>query len=182
LIQSGGNMADEYDRNTIKEMLLSPASRWALQVGKIGGALVINILSALIILFVVVIILSVYPQNAFEVLGFILIVIPIFGSIGALLGTIFRKRAAVFPLSLGLALPLFFMSGPFGPATFGGAVNAFIARLSPAYYAISTFQYAFHGFITTPTGIVIDTLILIGFAVVAVIISASALRRSSLSH
>ncbi len=182
LLQSGGNMVNEYEQSTIKEMLLSPASRWAIQVGKIGGALVINILSALVILIVVVIILGVHPQNALEVGGFILIVTPIFGSIGALLGTLLRKRAAIIPLSLGLALPLFFLSGPFGPATFGGAINALIARISPAYYAISTFQYAFHGFVTTPTGVVIDTLALIGFAVAAVVISAVALRRTSLSH
>src|SRR5579864_3432324 len=38
LLQSGGNMVNEYEQSTIKELLLSPARRWAIQIGKVGGA------------------------------------------------------------------------------------------------------------------------------------------------
>jgi hypothetical protein len=46
------------------------------------------------------------------------------------------------------------------------------------YYGIAIFQHAFHNFTTTSTGPVIDGLILVGFAVVSVSLSAVALSRS----
>lgn len=182
LIQSGNNAAIEYERSTIKELLLSPASRWALQIGKVLGALVVNTMSTLLILFVVVALLGVHPVNWLEVIGAAIIVMPIFGALGTLAGTVLRNRRAVIPLSLGLMLPLFFLSGPFGPVTFGPALNALISKISPAYYGISVFQHAFHGFITTSSGPAVDLIVLLGFAVGAILVSTLVLRRTSLSH
>ncbi len=182
LNQSGVNIAREYENNTIKELLLSPASRWAIQLGKVIGALAVTSLSSFIVLAVLVFIIGIYPQNWLEVIIFAIVIMPIFGAIGALLGTLLRRRSVVIPLSLLLALPLFFLSGPFGPPSFGTTIGQIIAQFSPTYYGIAAFQHAFHGFTTTPTTTAENLLILVGFAVVAIALSAILLRRTSLSH
>src|SRR5258708_6677396 len=46
LVQSGNNVAYEYESNTIKELLLSPASRWAIHLGKVLRALAVTVLPA----------------------------------------------------------------------------------------------------------------------------------------
>lgn len=45
LLQAGTNAAREYERGTIKELLLAPVSPWAIQAGKVLGALALGVLS-----------------------------------------------------------------------------------------------------------------------------------------
>jgi len=97
-------------------------------------------------------------------------------ALGLLLGTLVRSRTAVVPLSLGLALPVFFISGAFGPVQWGTPVLATVAQLQPVYYAIAVFQYAFHGFQTTPFSVAMNAIVLAGFTLVIVSVSAIALR------
>ncbi|MBV9131394.1 MAG: ABC transporter permease, partial [Chloroflexi bacterium] len=53
LLQAGTNAAREYETGTIKELLLAPADRWAIEVGKMLGALALNVLSAAVVVGVV---------------------------------------------------------------------------------------------------------------------------------
>jgi ABC-type multidrug transport system permease subunit len=182
LLQAGNNAAREYETGTIKELLLSPASRWAIELGKVLGALTLNAVSAAVILAVVIFVLGVVSVRWGELLGFALILMVTFVALGTLVGTLVRRRQAVIPVSLGISLPIFFMSGAFGPVTWGSAVVATFARLQPVYYAIAVFQEAFHGFKTTTTGLVTNGLLLVCFAALAVIVSAIVLRRGEVAH
>ncbi|MBV9323430.1 MAG: ABC transporter permease [Chloroflexi bacterium] len=177
LLQAGSIAAREYETGTIKELLLAPASRWAIQVGKVLASIALNILSAGLVLSVVVLLLGVRPEHWAPLIGFTLLVMLTFVALGLLLGTLVRSRTAVIPLSLGLALPIFFMSGAFGPVQWGTPLLAAVAQLQPVYYAIAVFQYAFHGFQTTPFNVTFDALALAGFTVVIVAASALALRQ-----
>lgn len=177
LLQAGTNTAREYEMATIKELLLSPASRWAIEVGKALGALIVNAVATVLVLAVIVVGLGVWPLHWLELIGFSLLLMVTFVGLGALVGTLVRRRQAVIPLSLGLSLPIFFVSGPFGPAVWGTPVGRFLAEISPVYYAIAVFQQAFHGFRTTPTSLATNILILVAFAVAAIILSAVALQR-----
>ncbi|MDQ6722697.1 MAG: hypothetical protein M3Z01_00300, partial [Thermoproteota archaeon] len=89
-----------------------------------------------------------------------------------------RRRQAVIPFSIGLSIPIFFLSGAFGPATWGDPITATLTQFQPVYYGIAIFQHAFHNFTTTSTGPIIDGLILIGFAIITVSMSTYALSRS----
>jgi len=182
LLTGGLNTTADYERQTIKEYLLSPASRWAIQIGKVLGSMATTSLSSLLLLAIIVIVLGVHPDNWPALVLFFVIMLPIFGTLGTLVGTIFKRRSIVIPLTISVALPLFFVSGAFGPVTFGGPITTLIARFSPAYYGISVFQYAFHGFTITQSGVVVDTLVLLGYAIGAVLLSAIVLRRTSVSH
>ncbi len=51
-------------------------------------------------------------------LGMTLLTLIIFIAVGTVLGTWLKVRQPVVALSIGVALPLFFLSGAFGPISF----------------------------------------------------------------
>jgi ABC-type transport system involved in multi-copper enzyme maturation permease subunit len=73
LLQSGTAAAKEWENQTIKELLLSPASRWAIMVGKMLGSFLMGLGSTVIVLVVLILIVGVRPENWGEVLGFALL-------------------------------------------------------------------------------------------------------------
>ena len=174
LLQAGANAAREYENGTIKEIILSPARLWAIQLGKILGALVLNSISVLVVIIVIVFLIGVWPVHWDELLGFTLLLMIIFVALGTLIGTLVRRRQSVIPLSIGVTIPIFFLSGAFGPAIWGDPSIAFVTQFQPVYYGIAIFQHAFHDFTTTRT--LYDKIILIGFAIAAVLGSVIALR------
>jgi ABC-type transport system involved in multi-copper enzyme maturation permease subunit len=176
LLQAGSIAAREYETGTIKELLLAPANRLAIEIGKLLAAMALNVLSAGVVLGVVVLVLGVWPENWLQVLVFTLLVMLTFVAIGLLIGTLVRRRTTVIPLSIGLGLPVFFISGAFGPVQWGTPLLAAIAQVQPVYYAIAVFQYAFHGFQTTPFSLTTNALVLVGFTVAIVAVSAAVLR------
>ncbi|HET7148125.1 MAG TPA: ABC transporter permease [Candidatus Nitrosopolaris sp.] len=178
LLQAGSNAAREYEKGTIKELMLAPASPWAIQVGKILGALILNSLPVVVVIIVIVFLIGVLPVHWDELLGYVLLLMMTFVAAGALIGTLVRRRQAVIPLSIGLSVPVFFISGAFGPAIWGDPITAAVAQLQPVYYGIAVFQHAFHNFVTTSTGPRVDGIILVGFAAVMVALSAIALGSS----
>lgn len=180
LLQAGSNAAREYEKGTIKELMLAPANPWAIQTGKVLGALVLNSLPVVVAMIVIVFLIGVWPMHWDELFEYILLLMLTFVAAGTLVGTLIRRRQAVIPLSIGLSIPIFFISGAFGPATWGDPITAIVAQLQPVYYGIAVFQHAFHNFTTTSTGPSVDGSILIGFAIAMVAGSAIALRSSRL--
>jgi ABC-type multidrug transport system permease subunit len=182
LLQAGTNAAREYEKNTIKELLLSPASRWAIETGKILGSFILNLLAGAVVLITVVFILGIWPDHWLTLLSLSLLEIIIFVSLGTLLGMLVKKRQALIPLSLGLSIPVFFLSGAFGPVNWGNDVIAVLAHLTPVYYAIGIFQYAFHSFDTTALSTTALILILVGFIMLMLALSVFILRRQRVAH
>lgn len=180
LLQAGSSASREYERGTIKELLLAPASRWAIELGKLIGALVMNALSGAV-LAVIVVVLRVVPQHWPEVLLDTFLVMLTFVALGLLAGTLVRRQTTVIPLSIGLGLPVFFLSGAFGPVQWGAPAIAFVSQLQPVYYAIAVFQHAFHNFDTTPFSTSSNQVVLLGFAVLSVLVSATILRMRAVS-
>ena len=105
LLQAGMNSAREYETGTIKELMLSPASRWAVTVGKILGSLILNVIAAVAVLFVVIVVLGIHPLFPGEVAAYGILLMVAFIALGTLVGTIVRRRQAAVPLSLATTLP-----------------------------------------------------------------------------
>ena len=93
-----------------------------------------------------------------------------------------KQRQPLLALAFGTSIPLFFLSGAFGPLSFSTPAIQFIAKVFPIYYAIVLQQHAFHGFNLNTYGVSTNALILVGYAAVLVILAALALRRSTLAH
>ncbi len=181
LLQSGTSAAREWENATMKELLLSPASRWAVVTGKMLGALVMSLASVIVVLAVLIFIIGVRPLHWGEMIGFTLLTLAIFIALGTLLGTLLKQRQAFTGLAFGVAIPLFFISGAFGPISFNVPILQVVAQITPVYYAIVLQQHAFHDFDLNTYGSVVNTLILAGFAIGLILLSALVLRRSTVA-
>lgn len=176
LLQGGLSSAREYDAETIKELLSSPAARWALGLGKVLGTMASNVVAFLVLLAVIVL-LQITPQNPVELAGGAFLLLLACASFGTLIGFLLRRRQAALPLSLLLALPVFFMSGVFGPPNWLGSFASALADISPLSYAIAVFHYAFHGYRTSQPSLTTDTAVLAGFGALGVLAAGAAIRR-----
>jgi ABC-type multidrug transport system permease subunit len=181
-LQAGIGAAREWEKETMKELLLSPASRWTMIVGKMLGAFLIALIAVLIVLVVLIFVIGVWPAHWGEVIGFSLLSLIIFIAWGTLLGTLLKSRQPVTVLAIGIAIPLFFLSGAFGPISFDTVAIQVIAQLFPVYYAIVLQHYAFHDFVLNTYGFLVNVLILYGYAAFLIIVAAIALRRSTVAH
>jgi ABC-type transport system involved in multi-copper enzyme maturation permease subunit len=182
LLQSGTAAAKEWENQTMKELLLSPASRAAIMTGKMLGAFLISLGSSVIVLVVLILIVGVRPENWGEVLGFTLLSLVIFDTVGTLLGTVIKVRRPVIALSMGTALPVFFLSGAFALISFTTPLLQVIAQVFPVYYQNVVLQHAFHGFALNTYGLWGNTLILVGYALLLILLVTVALQRSTVSH
>ena len=184
LVQSGVPAAAEWERGTIKELLLSPASRFAIMVGKMAGALVMSLASVVVILAILVVLYGVWPLHWGEVLGGTLLTMVIFIAGGTLLGTLLKRIQAFVALAIASSIPVFFISGAFGPLSFSGrnaVVLTVLAKIFPMSYAIVFMQHAFHGFETNTYGLGTNVLILCGYAVALILLASLVLRRSTVA-
>ncbi len=182
LLQSGTSAAREWENSTMKELLLSPASRWAIVTGKMLGALLMSLASVIVVLAVLIFIIGVHPLHWAAMIGFTLLTLAIFIATGTVLGTLLKQRQAFTGLAFGLAIPLFFISGAFGPIAFNVPIVQVIAQIFPVYYAIVVQQYAFHGFALNAYGVAANTWILCGYALGLIVLAALVLRRSVVAN
>lgn len=173
LIGSFG-MVREWQHGTMKELRLAPVSGWAVVAGKVAATFVLGLVAALVELGVLRLI-GVRPQAWGPVAAVVPLVLLVFVSLGVAAGTLLRSQNKTMPLVFGLGLPLFFISGPFGPITWGTPATAAIARLFPVVYANTALQQAVYGFWVMDAGPRV-VWVLGGWAVAAVLASAWAYR------
>ncbi|GAC1449936.1 MAG: ABC transporter permease [Ktedonobacterales bacterium] len=181
-LQSGIGAAREWERETMKELLLAPASRWAILVGKLLGALLLSLAATVILLAVLILVIGVRPAHWGEAIAFTLLTLIIFLALGAALGTLLKQRQPVVALAVGTAFPLFLVSGPFGPISFNTEPIQVLARSFPVYYAIVLQQHAFHNFVLNTYSTGINVLILCAYAVGLIALTTVILRRSTVTH
>ncbi len=182
LLQSGPASASEWEHGTIKELLLSPAGRWAIITGKMLGSFLVGLGSTAIILLVLIFVVGVRPDHWVEVLGYTALSLVLFNSLGVLIGNLIKQRMAVIALSMGISLPLFFLSGAFGPISFTTPAVQVFARIFPVYYQIVVFQHAFHSFTLNTLGQGANLLVLVGYTLGLIVLVTLALQRSNVSH
>jgi ABC-type multidrug transport system permease subunit len=151
-------------------------------VGKMLGALVMELGSVVLILIVLILLIGVWPIHWGELLGFTLLTMAIFIAWGTLLGTLLKQRQAFVALAFGTSLPLFFLSGAFGPISFNVPILQVFAEIFPVYYAIVLQQHAFHGFNLNTIGVSGNVLILCAYALGLIILASVVLRRSTVAN
>ena len=182
MVQAGTATAVEWERETVKELLLSPASRVAILLGKMLASFLVALAGAAVVLVVLIALMGVWPVHWGELVGFTLLILALFTAWGTLLGAWLKRRTELSTLAIGLCVPLFFLSGPFGPISFFAPIEQVVARLFPVYYAIVVLQHAFHDFTLNTNGLGINALVLVAYALVGLILATVALRRSHLLH
>jgi ABC-2 type transport system permease protein len=181
LVQSGTAAAREWENATMKELLLSPASRSAMVIGKMLAAFIMSLAAVGVVLAVLIFIIGVYPDHWGEMIGVTALTLAIFIAFGTLLGTLIKQRQAFIALAFGISLPLFFLSGAFGPISFNTEALQVFAQIFPVYYAIVLQQHAFHNFTLNTYGVGTNVLILCAYAVGLIILAGIVLRRSTVA-
>jgi ABC-type multidrug transport system permease subunit len=179
MVQAGTAAAVEWEHETVKELLFSPASRLAILLGKMLAALLISLAGASVVLAVLIVTMGIWPVHWGELIGFTLLILVLFNVWGTLLGTLIKRRTPLATLAIGVCVPLFFFSGPFGPISFFAPIEQLVARVFPVYYAIVVLQHAFHDFTLNTTGIGINLLILGIYTFGGLCLSTVVLRRST---
>jgi ABC-2 type transport system permease protein len=182
MVQAGTATAVEWERETVKELLLSPASRVAILLGKMGAAFLIGLAGAAVVLTVLIALMGIWPVHWGEFIGFTLLVLALFTAWGTLLGAWLKRRTPVATLAIGLCVPLFFLSGPFGPISFFAPIEQVVARVFPVYYAIVVLQHAVHDFTLNTSAIGVNVLILAAYALGGLALATIVVRRSTLAH
>jgi ABC-type multidrug transport system permease subunit len=163
LLQAGTVSAREWERNTIKELQLSPAPGWAMAVGKMLAAWLLSLVSGAVVLAFVTLVIGDWPKHWATMLVVTMLIAAIFVALGTGLGTWLRSRQTLTLLTRGSSVPLFFLSGLFAPITFSTLGVQVLARLFPVHYAIVLEQYSFFNFQTNTLGLAGNLLILLGF-------------------
>ena len=182
MVTAGAGTAREWEVGTMKELLLSPAPRWAILVGKMLGALLVSMASAVVVLGILILLIGVHPVLWGEVIGYTLLTLLLFTALGTLLGTLVKQRQTVTPLAIWTSMPLFFLSGAFGPLSLNTPIIQFIARLFPIYYAIVLQHHSFHNFMLNTLGVGVNVLILSGYTVGITSLALFVQHRSAIAH
>jgi ABC-2 type transport system permease protein len=182
LLQAGNAMARDWELNTIKEVLLSPAPGFAIVVGKMLGAGAVSLISALAVILFLVLVIHVWPLYWTGFLGTVLLMSAVSVAAGTLVGNLLKQRQSVTLLTRGSSVPLFFLSGVFNPITYSTIGLVILARLFPVHYAIALIQQSALGFTTNTLSPGGNTLVLVGFLLLFVVLSSMVLRRGRVAH
>ena len=153
LLQGSLGMAREWESGTIRELMLSPAGALPVLLGKLVSTFALALVGGLCAL-AGALLLGVPAAGVLPSAGVLLAVLLVFVSIGLALGALLRSQRLVLPLSFAVGLPLFFLSGPFGPMEWSSPGALLLARVFPIYYASGLLQRSFFGYwpLAVPVG------------------------------
>ena len=182
VLQAGYPVAAEWENATIKELMVSPANRLAIVIGKLLGSEITVLLTVVVILIILIAGLGVWPMYWGEALGFTLLTMLIFNAYGLLLGTLTKQRLTFFLVAFASMIPMYILSGAFGPISFFGSMTSLpnlLVQLSPVYYAHTLMQHAFHGIALSTFGVGLNVAILSGYTLVVLVVVALVLRHST---
>jgi ABC-2 type transport system permease protein len=143
-------VAREWERRTIKLWRLAPAAVGTLLAGKLAATALVAGAAIAIATVVVIVGYGVTPASPLAAAAGVLVCIFSFTCVGALLGALVRRTLILVPLLFGLAMPLFIDSGALEPTRFDGESIWWVSHLTPLYYAVGFFQWAFFGLRITP--------------------------------
>lgn len=181
LLLGGRGSAREWESGTMKELMLAPVRSWSVVLGKLGSSMASGIASAILVL-VALLLLGLRPADWGQFVGVTIVTLFVFISLSVAIGSLAKSQMIVTPFAFALGLPLFFISGAFGPITWSTPAAAVIARIFPVAYANAAFQHAVHGYWPIDTGPVWLWTILIGWAALALGVSWLAYRRAVAKH
>jgi ABC-type multidrug transport system permease subunit len=178
LLQAGNAASRDWENATIKELLLAPARSWEILAGRMLGAFAVALPAAVVVLGVVVFVVGDHPARLALICGVSMLTLAVFVAAGNALGTALKDRSALAVITRALPVPLFFLSGVFGPIGFQTGVVQGIATLLPIHYAIVLEQLGFKWFVTSTLAPATDALILAGYLAAFICLSGIALRLS----
>ena len=178
-VNGGLGVAAEFEAMTMKELLLSPASRWAIITGKLLAAWVTSLLVGGVVLGLAAVTGMLQPNGWFwlPTIGIAALIALASAGIGTALGARLRSVARVSTIAINLSIWLFFLSGGIGVAAFLPTWVQTIAAFTPTFYGVHALQMSIFYSSTDLLGR--DVAVLAVTAVVALALGSVALRKST---
>lgn len=179
IVNGGLGAAGEFEGQTIKELVLSPASRWAIVAGKLFGGWVIAMLVAVVVVALGAALGILRPSGWYwlTTLGILALIGLASAGLGAAIGARLRTVTKVAPVAINLAIWLFFLSGGIGVAAFLPKWVQAIAAFTPTFYGVHALQMSIFYGSTDQLGR--DVAVLGATAVIALAAGSLSLRRST---
>lgn len=136
------NTLEDISNGFMKEILVSPVSRWQISIGQILSSSIIAVFQGLIIIIIALIMgLRIDVFHLIEMSAFMIIVGITFSSMGLYLATL-AKSSTTFQLMINvLVMPLTFLSGAYIPITVMPRFLRPIVYINPLSYTTAIFRY-----------------------------------------
>jgi ABC-2 type transport system permease protein len=176
-ILSAITVAREFETGTIKIISVSPVHPLIPLFGRVLATSAISIVTMIIAACIVIFGHHVIPVHPIQMALTLILCVIIFGCIGASIGIALKRSLPVASLIFGIALPLYLFSGAYEPERFDGNILWGSTHFFPLYYAIGILEHAVLDLKVTPESIFVNFLALIGFVVLAVILSITYIKK-----
>lgn len=182
IISCGMTVAGEFEKRTIKELLLAPVSRLTIIVGKMLAGFVSTFVLATAMLVFGAVADFTRPQGLFwlEALVAIALSSAFSAGLGIAIGTWFQRKQ---PVSVGatiVAVELFALAGGIGVIFFEPGWLQRIAVFDPLTYGIHSLQMAV--FYNSSAGVLRDYIVLACTSAAAAVAGTLAMRRGLVAH
>ncbi|MBA2396208.1 MAG: ABC transporter permease [Ktedonobacteraceae bacterium] len=181
LVTSSISASREWETRTVKEILLSPATKFAIITGKVLSGFVTTFLLGLLVLLLGALLGWTLPQGIYWLSTVLIIALIALMStgLGVALGAALQRGLPVIAISVNIAFYLFFLSGGFGVISFEPDVLQNIATYIPLTYGVHALQQAI--FYRSSDQLGLDVLVLSVCALVAVALGVLSMRRGIVS-
>jgi ABC-2 type transport system permease protein len=177
LVTGGLATAREWERRTVKELLLSPATSGAIIAGKVLAGFVTTCLLGFLVLGLTYALGWVQPQGLYWLTTLLIIaLVALFSSgLGVAIGALVQRIQPVVAIAINMALYLFFLAGGIGVLAFEPAWLQNIAAFVPLTYGVHALQMAV--FYSSADQLARDVAMLAVSALVALALGTFAVRR-----
>jgi ABC-2 type transport system permease protein len=136
------NIIEDISSGFMREILVSPISRWQISVGQVLSSSAIGVLQGLIIVIVGLFLgLQTDPVHFIEMIGVMILVGVAFSSIGLFLATLAKSSTTFQVLVTVVVMPLTFLSGAYIPTTVMPSFLLPVVYLNPLTYTTAIFRY-----------------------------------------
>lgn len=126
----------------MKEILVSPISRWQISIGQILSSATLAVLQGLIVLIIGIFMgLSIDPPHFIAMVGVMLLVGVIFSAMGLYLATLAKNSTTFQIMTSVVVMPLTFLSGAYIPTTIMPSFLQPVVYINPLTYTTSIFRF-----------------------------------------
>ena len=164
----------------MREMLVAPASRWSIVVGKVLGSSTVTLISALLVLLVTII-FGAIPLAALTfttiltILVIMILAALVFVSLGLIIASRMNSMEGFQLIMSFLVMPLFLLSGAFFPIKNAPTWMQVLAGIDPMKYAVDGLRGTILNVAELPLSV--NMLVLLIIALVMIFIASLLFRR-----
>jgi ABC-2 type transport system permease protein len=136
------NIIEDISSGFMKEILVSPITRWQISIGQILSSTAIAVLQGIVILVMGLFMgLQLDPVHFVEMTGIMILVGITFSSMGLYLATLVKSSTSFQILTSLAMIPLTFLSGAYIPTTVMPDFLRPVIFLNPLTYTTAAFRY-----------------------------------------